>query len=234
MKKYFVTGLVTLLPVAVTLAFVAFVFNLLTGPFVGVVSEVLESLGIGDSGLFFLSAKQTTKILSQILILIVIVGFTTLLGFLARWYFLHSLIGVGETILHRIPIISSVYKACKDVVNTVLTADTGAFKQVVICPYPNPDTRALGLVTQDQIPAVRADVEEKVIAVFVPTTPNPTSGFLILYRQEDLVYLDMRVEDAFKYIISCGVITSPFTPVPPPSPGNPAPLSAIMEEDTKS
>lgn len=217
MKKYFVTGLVTLLPVAVTLALVAFVFNLLTGPFVGVVSEILESLGVGDRGFFFLGAKPTIRLLSQILVLIVLVVCTTFLGFLARWYFLHSLIGFGERILQRIPIISSVYNACKDVVNTVLTADTGAFKQVVICPYPNPETRALGLVTQDQIPAIRAGVEEKVIAVFVPTTPNPTSGFLILYRQEDLVYLDMAVEDAFKYIISCGVVTSPFTPVSPPA-----------------
>lgn len=72
----------------------------------------------------------------------------------------------------------------------------------------------MGLVTREQIPALHGPKEAELIAVFVPTTPNPTSGFLMMYDPDDLVFLDMKVEEAFKYIISCGVIITPFVRVP--------------------
>ena len=80
-------------------------------------------------------------------------------------------------------------------------------------PFPSKDTFAIGFVTQDQIPSP-INPTETLIAVFVPTTPNPTSGFLMMYKEEKLTYLDMKVEDALKYVVSCGVITTPLTIVP--------------------
>jgi uncharacterized membrane protein len=74
-------------------------------------------------------------------------------------------------------------------------------------PYPNADVKSIGLVTRTHIRTPRQD---GLVAVFVPTTPNPTSGFLIMFKEEDIIHLDMKVEDAFKYVISCGVIMTPF------------------------
>jgi uncharacterized membrane protein len=100
------------------------------------------------------------------------------------------------------------------VIKTIFGTTTRSFKQVVLVPFPNKETYSLGLVTREEIPAFKGGEEKELIAVFVPTTPNPTSGFLMMFEAEDLVFLDMRVEDAFKYIISCGVIMSPFVKVP--------------------
>lgn len=77
-------------------------------------------------------------------------------------------------------------------------------------PFPNAQTYTIGLVTRDDLPAFKTGDTEKNIAVFVPTTPNPTSGFLVIFKENDLIYLDMTIESAFKYIISCGVIATPF------------------------
>ncbi|MDP1835673.1 MAG: DUF502 domain-containing protein [Chlamydiales bacterium] len=211
MKKYFVTGLMTLLPLAVTFAIVVFIFNLLTGPFVDLFSNILAYFGLGPENLPLLTSPKTFRIVTQVIILILLVVFTVVLGILTRWFFLNSLIHWGERILHRIPFISPVYKACSDVVKTIFTSNTGAFKQVVLVPYPKADTLSIGLITRESMPMLNSAGHERLIAVFIPTTPNPTSGFLVLYKAEDLTYLDMKIEDAFKYIISCGVITPPLT-----------------------
>ena len=114
-----------------------------------------------------------------------------------------------DYLIHRIPVISSIYKVSQDVVTTIFGSKTNSFKQVVMVPFPSKETYSMGLVTREDMEGIRPD--GNAVAVFVPTTPNPTSGFLMLYKPEDLIYLDMRVEDAFKYIISCGVILTPFS-----------------------
>lgn len=209
MKKYFVTGLVILLPLALTLAIVFFVFNLLTEPFVGVVKEVFTRYGIFDKGLFFLSADQVQKYFSQLIILALLFFFTVGLGLLARWFFFHYLLRLWELLLKRIPIIHSIYKTSKDVIQTIFTTDSTSFKQVVMVPFPSSDTYAIGLITKDNLPPIKSN-GDTLVSVFVPTTPNPTSGFLMLFKKDDLVYIDMKIEDALKYVISCGVIGSPF------------------------
>jgi uncharacterized membrane protein len=130
-----------------------------------------------------------------------------------RWFFFHYLIKFSDYLFHRIPFIRAVYKTCQDVINTIFTTDTKAFKQVVMVPFPNTETRSIGLVTRESIPNFENGEKTDLVAVFVPTTPNPTSGFLLLYKEEELVHLNMSVENALKYIISCGVITTPFNQI---------------------
>lgn len=207
MKKYFITGLITLLPLAVTFAVVSFLFNLLTGPFLNIFSSLLAQLGMRPESFFAFNSPQAFKIVVQLIILIFLMISTILLGILTRWFFLHSLIQWGEKILHRIPFISSIYKSCSDVVKTIFTSDTRAFKQVVLVPYPKSDTFSLGLVTCESMAVLREVGQDGLVAVFIPTTPNPTSGFLVLFKPEDITYLDMKIEEAFKYILSCGVIS---------------------------
>lgn len=209
MKKYFITGLVILLPLAVTLAVIVFIFNLLTEPFAGALSALLRHYNLLDSGFFIFSGKQLQFFISQIFVLLFMFFFTVLLGFIARWFFVHYLIRFWDYIFHNIPFVSTLYKACKDVINTIFASKTKSFKQVVLVPFPSSESKSIGLVTQDNL--IWDEGTAPLTAVFVPTTPNPTSGFLMMFDPKDITYVDMRVEDAFKYVISCGVILNPFS-----------------------
>jgi len=210
MKKYFITGLVVLAPLALSLAVFLFIVNFLTEPFSGAVNTLFNHFNLFNSGFLLFSGTQVQHFVSQLVILVALFLFTVLLGFFGRMFFVNYFIGLGDRILHKIPFISSVYKISQDVIKTIFTTENRSFKQVVLVPFPSPDTQSVGLVTRDDFSAMEGAPADKLIAVFVPTTPNPTSGFLILYRQDQLTYLDMSVENAFKYVISCGVILSPF------------------------
>lgn len=210
MKKYFVTGLVLLLPLALTIAIVVFIVNFFTNPFVDLVRGIFDHYGILQKGFLFLSAYQLQLYVGKLLVLLTIFVCTVLLGILTRWVIVHYFIRFGDYIFHRIPIVRTIYKTSQDVIKTIFGTTTRSFKQVVLVPFPNKDTYSLGLITKEEIPLILNNNPEKLIAVFVPTTPNPTSGFLMMFYPDDLVYLDMSVEEAFKYIISCGVILTPF------------------------
>lgn len=210
MKRYFITGLVVLLPVTLTLLVVAFVFNLLTIPFLGVTQAILSHFGIVNSGFLFLSAEQLQTFLTQLLILVLLFFFTVFLGFIARLFFFHYFVQFWEYVIHRIPVVSSIYRACQDVIRTIFASKTNAFKQVVMVRFPHADTFTIGLVTRDSLPGLEHAVGKNPVVVFVPTTPNPTSGFLAIFNKEDVIPLDMKIEDAFKYVISCGVIIPAF------------------------
>ena len=213
MKKYFITGLVILLPLALTIAILAFVVNLLTDPFVGLFRSILSYFNLIESGFLFFSAEQIQYYASKILILIFLVLLTIFLGAIARWYFFHSLIRLWDFALQRIPLVSTIYKTCQDVINTIFTNKTNSFKRVVLVPFPTNSGKAIGFITRENT-KVNTPTEESIwTTVFVPTTPNPTSGFLMMFPEKDLINVDMKVEDAFKYIISCGVITADFTSI---------------------
>lgn len=218
MKRYFVTGVVLLLPLAMTLAIVVFIVNFFTDPFVGIVRGVFEHYGLFQRGLLFLSANQIQVYISKLLILLLLFFFTVLLGMLTRWFIIHNLIRLGDFIFHRIPVVRTIYKTSQDVIKTIFGAEARSFKQVVLVPFPHRNTYSVGLVTKEAIQSIHEESEHHFTAVFVPTTPNPTSGFLMMYPSSDLIYLDMPVEDAFKYIISCGVIETPFVKITKESP----------------
>lgn len=213
MKKYFITGLIILLPVALTFVILLFIFNLLTEPFAGIVQSFMNKYNFFPNGFLFFTPAQVKEFVSQVLILVVLFLFTVGLGIVTSWFFFHYMIRFWEAIIHRIPFVRSVYKTCQEVIQTIFASKTNSFKQVVMAPFPNPQTYSFGLVTSEDVGKLTKD---PLVAVFVPTTPNPTSGFLMLYKREDLIFLDMKVEDAFKYIISCGVIASPFSVITPP------------------
>ena len=210
MKKYFITGLVILLPLALTLAIVAFVFNFLTAPFVGLVQSILDYLGLLETNLFFISAQQLQIGVSKIIILLLLFFFTVFLGMVGRWFFVHFLLRMWDHAMHRIPFVNTIYKTSQDVIQTLFASKTNAFKQVVMVPFPTSTTYSMGLLTREQVQGLPTTDAENFVAIFVPTTPNPTSGFLIMFREQDVIYLDMTVEDAFKFIISCGVISTPM------------------------
>lgn len=206
MKKYFLTGLAILLPLAVTIAVVIFVVNFLTKPFMGLVIKILSHTRISEIGFLFLTPEQVIRYGSQLIILIGLFLVTVGLGFLARWFIFKGLIRLSDKILHKIPLVNKVYKTTQEIIKTLFASDKNSFKQVVMAPFPFKGTYSLGLVSRES-PKTCEDAENgELISVFIPTTPNPTTGFLLMFKKEDLIFIDMKTEDAVKYIVSCGVI----------------------------
>jgi len=205
--------MIILLPLTLTIAIVVFVFNLLTVPFLGIVQAVFHHYHLFEKGFLLLSGEQIQNLVAQFLILISLFFIVVGLGFIARWFFFKTLIKIAEYVFKRIPLVSSIYKTSQDVIKTLFTSKTKSFKQVVLVHFPHPETYSIGLITKEIIPGLANTSHANAVAVFVPTTPNPTSGFLVMFKPEDLIYLDMKVEDAFKYVISCGVISPYFRPI---------------------
>lgn len=210
MKKYFITGLVILLPLAVTIAIVVFIVNFLTKPFIGVVSTFLKDLNLLHKGFLFMSPDQVVLYGSKLLILLCLFLFTLLLGMFARWFFFKSLLTLSDKILHRIPLINKVYKTTQEIIKTIFVTDKSSFKQVVMVPFPKPGTYVMGLVSRESPKVCSEKAGEEMFSVLVPTTPNPTTGFLLMYKKSELIFLDLKPEHAIKYIVSCGVITPEY------------------------
>ena len=206
MKKYFITGLVILLPLVITIAVIIFLVNFFTTPFVDIVSSILHRFNFITRGFLFLTPEQVIRYISQLLILLLLFAFTVCLGIIVRSFFINTFFALCDRILHRVPIVNTVYKTTQEIIKTVFASDKNAFKQVVMVPFPRPDIYVLGLIARESPQACSQAAGENLISVLVPTTPNPTTGFLLMFKREDLIYVDMRPEDALKYIISCGVI----------------------------
>ncbi len=146
-----------------------------------------------------------------LIVLIVALIFVGLLMriFVGR-YFMHA----AERILRRMPVVRTVYGGLKQIFETVLAHKSDAFRQVVMLEYPRRGMWALGFVTGATEGEVQHITADEVVNVFLPTTPNPTSGFLLFLPRRELVYLEMTVEEAAKMIISGGIVVPP-DPRPP-------------------
>ncbi len=212
MKRYFITGLVILLPLAVTVAVVVFIIDLLTKPFMGMMTQLLTHFSGPYSTL--LRSDTVIRYTSQILILILLFLCTVLLGMVTRWFFVHALLRVGDSLLSRIPLVNTVYKTSQEIIRTLFSSTKSSFKQVVMVPFPHKETYMMGLIAGDSPKSCSDQMKEELVSVLVPTTPNPTTGFLMMFKRSDLIYIDMKTEDAIKYVVSCGVVT-PEHPLQP-------------------
>jgi uncharacterized membrane protein len=135
----------------------------------------------------------------------------TLLGFLAANLVGRTLLQIGERILSRVPMVSSLYKAIKQLFETVLTQSAQSFRQVGLIQYPRPGLWALVLISTEAKGEISDKVEgEQVMSCFLPTTPNPTSGFLLFVPRNEILLLDMTTEDAAKLIISAGLVSPEY------------------------
>lgn len=207
LKKNLITGLVILLPIAVAFALLGFLINLFTAPFVDLVSSILMKLNLHPTGFLFFTSEEVIRYISKLLILILLAIIVVILGFFTRWFVVHSFFSLTDKIIKKIPVINTIYKASQEITKTFFKTNQTAFQQVVMVPFPSKGMYALGLVSRDAPQACSDLVGSQMMSVLVPTTPNPTSGFLLMVDKEDLIYLDMRPEDAIKYIVSVGVIT---------------------------
>lgn len=216
MKKYFITGLALLLPVVFTAMVFLFIVNLLTKPFAGAVQEAFNHYGLLNQPILFLTSAQVITFVSKLLILISLFLVTILIGFLGKIVVFHYFIRLGNYIMHKIPLINKIYKATQDVIETIFKEKKANFSQVVLIPFPTSRTLCIGLVTNDPQTHEPLKDSQGNISVFVPATPNPTIGFVLLYKREQMTILDISVEEGLKFVVSCAVMTPEFkAPAPP-------------------
>ena len=133
----------------------------------------------------------------------------TIIGAIAAGFFGRWLIGVGEKLLNRMPVVGTIYGASKQILETVLASQSDAFREVVLVEYPRKNLWVIGFVTGTTKGEVQSQIVDETVNVFVPTTPNPTSGFLLFCPRDELRYLEMSVEDAVKLVVSGGIVTPP-------------------------
>lgn len=131
-----------------------------------------------------------------------------LLGLLASNFIGNALLGLGERLLSRVPLVSNIYNALKQIVTTMAAQGDRAFQDVCLIEYPRKGLWAMGFVTSDLRGAPAKVLPEGYVCVFVPTTPNPTSGFLLFVKSKDVKILDMTPEEGAKMIISGGMVAS--------------------------
>lgn len=141
--------------------------------------------------------------LSLLLALILVI----LIGLLGRYYIFRVFFKWGEQLIHRIPVVSGIYGALKQLMDTVFKSKGGEFRKVVLVQFPRIGMYSVGFATGTSIGETQEKTKEKVINVFVPTTPNPTTGFFIMVPEHEVIRLDMTVEQAFKLIVSGGIVT---------------------------
>lgn len=205
MKKYLLTGIITLLPIALTVIVIVWVFNLLTRPFAGIVEQMV----IGFENLFGLDVykhEQLVYFASRLITLILLFFALIILGFIANKFFFRSLINVFNKILLKIPIVKTIYGVSKDITQGFIKTDKKLFSKATLVPFPFPETRALGLVSAPIPKKLAENLPKDSISVFVPTSPHPISGFLILTPEKETKDIPLTTEEVFKFLISCGTV----------------------------
>lgn len=193
-RNRFFTGVIVAVPIVVTYLLVSWVIQKVDN---GVFSVIPEQLN--------LETYLGVPIPAQGIIISIILIF--LLGVLASNFIGRFLIKSGENMLDRVPVVSPVYNALKQIVQTVAAQKDRAFRDVCLIEYPKKDVWAIGFVTADLSGPPAEALGEDMVCVFVPTTPNPTSGFLLFLHKDKIQILDMTPEEGAKMIISGGMVS---------------------------
>jgi len=204
-KKYLITGLVILLPLALTLMIIFFLVDFFTSPFLHIVEKhIFAKVSLPHGLVIFIS---------RILALILLAVFILLLGIVARWFIIKNIISGTNSILSRIPLIKTIYKVSRDVIAALFSLNgKKAFKHPVMIPFPHRPSYSLGFQAGEVAEEIRNTIKTPLVSVFAPTAPHPITGFLFLIPEKDVYKLDMSNEDAVKYLVSCGLIHSTDQP----------------------
>jgi uncharacterized membrane protein len=201
LKNSFLTGLIILLPICVTVLVVNFMLDYIGEPASRVLFYWMD-IGARDMGI----AGVIINTLSTLFVLILI----TLIGWLSKYFFGKFLFKFTEGLIGRVPFVSTIYKSLKQIVKTFGESNMSAFSKTVLIEYPRRDSYAIGFLTSNVEGEVQDKTGRHIVNVFVPTTPNPTSGFLLMINREDVIELDMSVGDGIKMIISGGIVVPPY------------------------
>lgn len=190
-KGYFITGLLVLFPFVMTIFLILWLFGKIDGLLKSVISNYLIKIGLYSfPGVGFLT-----------IILIILIT-----GLIARNYLGKKILAIGDSIVTQIPLMNRIYLAIKQISKAFLTEQREVFKKAVLIEYPRKGVYSIAFFTKDTKGEIQSKLDGDLISVFVPTTPNPTSGYLLFIKRDDAIDLDMTIEEALKLIISGGVI----------------------------
>ena len=190
LRNYFITGIVVLVPIGITLYLTKF--------FIRISSKLIPAE---------INPNNYLPILIPGLEIILAIIFITLIGYLSLSFIGKKILQLFNDLLKRIPILRTIYSAIGQMAET-LAPKRKSKKSVVLVEYPRKGSWAVGFATKDNKGEISKKTNQKLVNVFVPTTPNPTSGFLLMFPKEDIIYLDMNFEEASKFIVSAGTSDS--------------------------
>jgi uncharacterized membrane protein len=198
LRNIFITGLLITLPIVLTWFILQFLFKNLDA-LSPVFTNVLIQLGAPFPEGYripFLGVLMTLLIILTV-------------GWLTTSFFGKKIFKIGETLVEKIPFVRRIYTGSKQVVISIAQADTSAFRKVVLLEFPRRGLLAIGFVTGESRGEVQRLTQENMFNVFVPTMPNPTSGFLIFAPSDELTEVSMSIEEGIKYVVSGGIVTPP-------------------------
>jgi uncharacterized membrane protein len=194
-RKYFITGLLIWIPLVITIWVLKLVVDMLDQSLLLLPTAVHTEnwLGIHIPGL------------GAILTLLIIFG----TGVFATNFFGAQLVEIWHDILHRIPVVNSIYSSVKQISDTLFSSSGQAFRKALLVQWPREGMWTIAFLTGTPGGDVRRYLPDDCLSVYVPTTPNPTGGYFVILRRDQVIELDMTVDQALKYIISMGVVPPP-------------------------
>ena len=213
LRRTFLTGLLILIPLFVTYALVSFLFNLFAGASAPLMKGLFRLLGLSRYSWADPLVPLINILLSFAVIFLLGLFGTNILG--------RRMLGAVDALILRLPLVKSIYGAVKQMVET-LQGPGGSFQRVVLLQYPSKGLWTMGLVASERRDTMNLVSSDRVLTVYIPTTPNPTSGYLVLVSPEDVVDLDFNVEEAFKFVVSSGVVGKDLAPPKARAPLRPA------------
>ena len=211
-RANFLTGLVIVLPAVISISVIVFLF----GSVFNVTDKLLFFLPIflHDRWIYVNGATDPMFWYWRLLAFVLAVALTCAVGVAARNYFGKKMIEWVDRALMHVPFLNKIYGATKQVNEALTSGNRESFKTVVVVEFPHPGSYSMGFLTSEEQSEAGAKVKEKLVCVFIPTTPNPTSGFLLLVPEHKVTRLEMSVADGIKYIISLGAL-APGVVAPP-------------------
>ena len=191
LRRYFITGLLVVLPLFITLYVISIIFRFVDGIFGGLINSYLKSnFGFFIPGIGF--------VLGGLIVL--------LSGFLASHFLGKKALPAIEGWFIRLPGVRQIYPSTKQIIGFLFSKDKSAFKKAVLAEYPSKGIWSIGFITNEGFQEAKEKTQEELVHVFIATTPGPWSGFLVLIPKKDIKFLDMSVEDGIKLIVSGGIL----------------------------
>ena len=203
LRNSFLTGIVVIAPVGLTVWLIWTVIGWVDGFVLPFVPNSYQPETIIKQ-IFGEESQMNIRGLGVIFFLV----FTTFVGWMAKGFIGRFFIRNAETLVHRMPVVRSIYSGVKQIAETVFAQSDRSFEKACLVQYPRKGIWAVGFISTVAKGEVKSKAvsERQLLSVFVPTTPNPTSGFLLFFPEEDVIQLDMSIEDAAKLVISAGLV----------------------------
>tara|TARA_B110000467_G_scaffold14510_1_gene12537 strand:- start:1746 stop:2366 length:621 start_codon:yes stop_codon:yes gene_type:complete len=195
-KKNIIAGLLVTVPVLLTYIVLKFVITRIDALVVPVVSKIIGEKAMENFNGYFVPGMG----------FLILIFFIFFIGLLTTNFFGKKLFSFGELVLRKIPIVRVIYITIKKVVDTVSQSNESTFEKMALITYPRAPLKTLGIIVCDTPDSVSRNIEEPSVNVFVPTSPNPTTGFVIAVPIKDVDFLKMTVEEGLKMVISFGVV----------------------------